>query len=296
MSRSWADEGAKGTRETVPDTATLALHVLTSAGFGLSYPFHGGVRDLPQGYSMTYRDALSMCLRNIITFAIVPKRVLSMSYVPNRLRTLGRAAKEFQRYMEELLAHERSVAAKGQGRPGNLIGSLIRASEEAQRSKDSGDSTVVGLTDEEIFGNIFAFNLAGHETTANTLATSLVLLAANPDCQDWLIEEIHHVLNGPPIPGQWKYEEAFPRLQRCLAVMVCISPNLLVQGLHNDTDTGSTKHYASMAQLCSSRSPQLFTDKALLWGIVRMSCLQIRRSTSTYKPYKQIHKYGVQMP
>ncbi len=239
MSRSWADQGAKGTKETVPDTATLALHVLTAVGFGLSYPFHGGVRNLPQGHSMTYRDALSMCLRNIITFAIFPKRVLSMSYVPKRLQSLGVAAKEFQRYMEEMLAHERSVTADRQSRAGNLISSLVRASEEAQKSKDSSDSTVLGLTDEEIFGNIFAFNLAGHETTANTLATSLVLLAANPDCQEWLTEEIHRVLSGPPISGYWKYEEAFPKLQRCLAVMVSIQacPELLARNSFPDTDT-----------------------------------------------------------
>lgn len=223
MARSWVDQGTKGTRETVSDTATLALHVLTAVGFGLSYPFHGGVRDLPRGHSMTYRDALSMCLRNIITFAIIPKKVLYMRYVPERLRSLGTAAKEFQKYMEEMLANERSVAAKSESSVGNLMGSLVRASEEAQTQKlnEMSDTARLGLTDEEIFGNIFAFNLAGHETTANTLAASLVLLAANPDSQDWLKEEVHHALGHASLPDQWRYEEAFPKLQRCLAVMVC---------------------------------------------------------------------------
>lgn len=219
MAQFWAEQGAEGTRETVADTATLALHVLTCVGFGLSYSFHHGVRDLSDGHSMTYRDALSLCLRNIITFAIFPKKVLTLSFLPKRLRSLGVATQEFQKYMEEMLTHERNMAGKREHGTGNLMGSLVRASEEAQKSSDINDSTRLGLTDEEIFGNIFAFNLAGHETTANTMATSLVLLAANPECQAWLIEEVHHVLGNSGGSGGWKYEESFPNLKRCLAVM-----------------------------------------------------------------------------
>ncbi len=202
------------------DTATLALHVLTCVGFGLSYPFHHGVRDLSDGHSMTYRDALSLCLRNIITFAIIPKKALSLSFLPKKLRRLGVATQEFQKYMEEMLTTERNMAAKNEHGTSNLMGSLVRASEEAQKSSDVNDSTHIGLTDEEIFGNIFAFNLAGHETTANTIAASLVLLAAKPEFQDWLIEEVHHVLGDSSASEDWKYEESFPNLQRCLAVMV----------------------------------------------------------------------------
>lgn len=219
MAQFWAEQGAEGTRETVADTATLALHVLTCVGFGLSYSFHHGVRDLPDGHSMTYRDALSLCLRNIITFAIFPKKVLSLSFLPKKLRSLGVATQEFQKYMEEMLTHERNMAAKREHETGNLMGSLVRASEEAQKSSDRNDFTRLGLTDEEIFGNIFAFNLAGHETTANTMATSLVLLAANPECQNWLTEEIHHVLRNSGSSEDWKYDESFPNLKRCLAVM-----------------------------------------------------------------------------
>lgn len=220
MALSWIDQGAEGTKETVSDTATLALHVLTSVGFGLSYPFHHGVRDLPDGHSMTYRDALSLCLRNIITFAILSKKILSLPFLPKPLRDVGVAAREFQKYMEEMLSHERTMAGKREQGTGNLMGSLVRASEEAQKSNDVNDSLHLGLTDEEIFGNIFAFNLAGHETTANAIAFSLVLLAAKPECQEWLSEEIHGVLGDSADPESWDYEESFHKLRRCLAVMV----------------------------------------------------------------------------
>ena len=220
MAPSWADQGTMGTVETVPDTATIALHVLTSVGFGLSYPFHGGVRDVPAGHSMTYKDALALCLRNIITFSIFSRKTLSRSFLPKKLRTLGLAAKEFQTYMEEMLSNQRAGVGERETESPNLMSALVRASEEARRTQDESGSRHLGLSDEEIFGNIFMFNLAGHESTANTIAASLMLLAAHPKYQEWLAEEIHQVLGSPNGTEGWKYEVVYPRLQRCLAVMV----------------------------------------------------------------------------
>ena len=220
MAQSWVDRGTQGTLDTVPDTATLALHVLTCVGFGTSYPFHGGVRDLPAGHTMTYRDALSLCLRNIITYAIIPKRFLRWSFLPQTLRALGIATEEFQKYMEELLSHERGMHGNCDSKGGNLMSSLARASDEGTQATGEGKQGLLSLADDEIFGNIFAFNLAGHETTANTVAAALVLLAAHPGCQTWLAEELQCVFADPPDPLSWNYEDAFPKLQRCLAVMV----------------------------------------------------------------------------
>ncbi len=219
MVASWSRQGTNGTRETTADTATLALHVLTCAGFGASYSFDEGVRKVAPGHEMTYRDSLSLCLRNIITFAIIPKRYLSLSYMPKKLQRLGQAVKEFQQYMDEMLARERSSASSTtveHSRTPNLMSALVRASDEASQSKDLGQDSKRGLTDEEIFGNIFAYNLAGHETTANTVAAALVLLAAQPEYQDWVREEIQEARAAT----EGDYEAMFPRLQRCLAVMV----------------------------------------------------------------------------
>ena len=218
MVSSWARQSSSGTKETVGDTATLALHVLTSAGFGLSYSFDQGVGSVAPGHTMTYRDSLSLCLQNIITFSIFPKNVLSLDFVPQKLRTLGQAAHEFQQYMEETLAHERSITSSQPDGSSNLIRVLVHASELAKKSTLEGKETKSGLTDEEIFGNIFAYNLAGHETTANTVATALILLAAFPQYQDWLSEEIDNVLGTSKDASH--YENAFPRLHRCLAIMV----------------------------------------------------------------------------
>ncbi|KAI4123308.1 MAG: hypothetical protein LQ338_005333 [Usnochroma carphineum] len=165
---------------------------------------------------MTYRDSLSLCLRNIITFAIIPKRYLSFSLMPRKLQRLGQAVREFQKYMVEMLAKERNSSVEEQlSKTGTLMTALVRASDEDARSKNLGQDSKLGLTDEEIFGNIFAYNLAGHETTANTVSYALVLLAANPKYQDWVREEIEQAQS----IAQDDYESMFPRLQRCLAVM-----------------------------------------------------------------------------
>ncbi|KAL8863950.1 MAG: hypothetical protein Q9174_007504, partial [Haloplaca sp. 1 TL-2023] len=214
----WSETGQKGTKETTEDTAALALHVLTNAAFGVAYAFNEGVRKPAPGHEMSYRESLNMCLGNILTFAILPKRYLYLPFLPKRLKKVGEAAKEFQQYMAEMLAKERSSREthEGHGKV-NLMNALIRAS-DASRGKDTKSS----LTDEEIFGNVFVYNLAGHETTANTLAYALFLPAAHPEYQDWVREEITGVRKASP--GQQDYDSTFPKLPRCLAAMVSNPP------------------------------------------------------------------------
>lgn len=170
---------------------------------------------------MSYRDALSIALRNVIFLFIVPRAFLSLSSMPKKFRDLGQATKEFQRYMEEMLARERQLISKRQPGQENLISALIRASEEVKELGD--DESMQGLRDEEIFGNIFLYSLAGYETTANTLAFAIVLLAAYPEWQDWMAEEIETVFEMGDNTKAVAYEAAFPKLRRCLAIMVRLS-------------------------------------------------------------------------
>lgn len=219
MLQSWTDQGASGTRDTVMNTATLTLHVLTGAGFGISYPYDKGVQSPPPGYDLSYRDALLTVLQSVVILAIIPKSLMDFRFSPAKLRRVSQATREFQMYMDEMLNTVRNSKPKQRAQSKNLLNALVQASEEARRSSHDG-VTRNGLTDKEIFGNIFIYNLAGYETTANTLATGIVLLAAYPEWQEWLAEEINLVFDDDESSPKWKYEEAFPRLNRCLAVMV----------------------------------------------------------------------------
>jgi cytochrome P450 len=219
MLQLWVEKGIQGTTETVGDTATLTLHVFASAGFGIAYPFRKGSSTPPAGYSMTHRDSLLLILDNIIPLYIIPKQYLTLPIFPRGLRKLGQATREFKRYMEEMLDKERAMILKREPGAGNLVSALIRASEDAKQAT-GGRLSTQGFSDDEIFGNIFIYNLAGYETTANVLAFAIALIAAYPQWQGWVAEELDAVLGDSSDSGNWAYGEAFPRLNRCLAIMV----------------------------------------------------------------------------
>jgi cytochrome P450 len=123
----------------------------------------------------------------------------------------------------EMVDKERTAHARGDDAGANLMSSLVHASEEAGRSEGKDGPSNGGLTDDEIYGNLFVYNIAGHETTANILAYAVALLACYPQWQEWLGEEIDRVLG--PHKDTNKAEQhykAFPQLKRCLALMVSL--------------------------------------------------------------------------
>ncbi|KAL8831430.1 MAG: hypothetical protein Q9191_000874 [Dirinaria sp. TL-2023a] len=213
MLKSWTLRGVHGTFDTVKDTETMTLHVLTHAASGVRYSFDQGVQQLPKGHSMSYKESLSVCLHNIIAFNIIPKQCLSSKFLPSRFRQLGQAVHEFQSYMAENLAQERSLGTGKRHGPANLMGALVQASEDTNMGPN-GKISKLGLTDKEIFGNIFIYNLAGHETTANAISMSLVLLAAHPHLQEWLADEVQDILNASSTSAIWEYEKIFPQFRR----------------------------------------------------------------------------------
>ena len=122
--------------------------------------------------------------------------------------------------MSEVNEEEKQMVLKGEPGDGNLMTSLIRAS---IGTRDTSDSSQIGdedrLTESEFYGNIFVFNFAGHDTTAHLLVFAIVILAAYPDVQEWLSEEIRHVL-GTKVAEESDHQSVFPRLKRCQAVLV----------------------------------------------------------------------------
>ncbi|OJA13203.1 hypothetical protein AZE42_14158, partial [Rhizopogon vesiculosus] len=54
----------------------------------------------------------------------------------------------------------------------------------------------MGLSNEELIGNVFALLFAGHETTAHTLAATLGFLSLNPSVQEEIVVQIHEVTKG----------------------------------------------------------------------------------------------------
>lgn len=216
MLQLWLKKGSAGTRETQRDTAKLALHVLISAGFGISYRFQGGVQELVAGHSMSFVDALERVLRNIIGISLIPRKILASSMMPRSLKDLFHATQEFQQYMKEMVENERNQISKYGAGESNLMTVLVQASEDARQSCKPASA----FADDEVFGNVFFYVLAGHESTANTIAYALILLAANPERQEWIGDEIKYILDKYSTTENQKYVEIYPRLKRCQALLV----------------------------------------------------------------------------
>lgn len=211
----WA---SKTSVKTVADDArSLALHVMSRAGFGKSFEFQGHEQREAltlDGSTMSYKDSLKMILDNCILIFIFGPKFLGKTWLPKKLQAVHHACFSFQKHMTEAYEQEKQAVDGGQSQATdqNFLNLLVRASHNNPDPKSQ-------LTESEIYGNIFTFNFAGHDTTAHTFTFALYFLAACPDVQDWIHDEIRHVA-GQRRPQEWEYELDSPRLKRCLAVML----------------------------------------------------------------------------
>ena len=103
-------------------------------------------------------------------------------WIPGTIGWQGhRAQKELQRIVQGIIERRRREPST---QP-NLLSLMMAA-----RDEESGQ----GLSDQELADEVLTFLLAGHETTANALTWTLLLLSQNPVCQRRLREEAQRVL------------------------------------------------------------------------------------------------------
>ncbi|KAI1821853.1 putative cytochrome P450 [Xylaria intraflava] len=218
MLNSWVAASTDGIASYQKDTRALSLNVLAASGFGKTYDFRGSAE--PQFDEVgSYRDSLQTVLDNIILLMLVPFNVLRM--LPGSWSRIGNAGISFQKHMVKMLEEETSALAQGKPGSGGIMSSFVRAADiyrDEMTAESDTKAARKGLSVEEIFGNLFVINFAGHDTTANTLAFGMIILAAHPEVQAWLAEEIAIVTGDSPVDA-WDYKELYPRLKRCRATM-----------------------------------------------------------------------------
>jgi cytochrome P450 len=222
MLQVWVSKSDEGTIGTAEDTSLLALNVLASAGFGTSYSFDSELKAPVEGHRMSYRDALRIVMSHVFITILIGTAKVPSWLLPKKVAVVGEAVAEFKQYMVEMVGKERAAHARGDAASANLMSNFIRASEEAGRVEQKGGESKGGLTDDEIYGNLFIYNVAGHESTANALAYTIALLACYPQWQEWVGEELDRVFNQETDKeGIEQYAKIFPQLKRCLALLVC---------------------------------------------------------------------------
>lgn len=170
---------------------TVALNILATAGLGISWEFtppkteHGKNRDSSEILSADYRDTMSILLSSIRMLSLTPESLyrLDSKYVrrlplPKALREHLIAAEHFETLMRHMVAERRDEFRNGKVKDNILLNAMIAQSEAAVTENG------LGMSDKELFGNMFGYSVAGHETTAHTLNYTLHLLVAFPEWQD----------------------------------------------------------------------------------------------------------------
>ncbi|KAI0968746.1 cytochrome P450 [Xylaria arbuscula] len=223
MIRSWSRK--RSMQATADDVRTLSLHVLSKAGFGKSYKFQAqDDRTNAINPTESYKQSLKMVLDNCVLIMSLGTKFLAKPWLPHRLRRVHEARVAFHKHMARVYEKEKRAFADGSVSDRNLLSSLIRASNEEARLCDESEdvedvSHLAGLTETEIYGKMFVFNFAGHDTTAHTLMFAIAFLAANPLVQHWLSEELQAVFGDREL-SEWSYHSDLPKLKRCHAVLL----------------------------------------------------------------------------
>ena len=197
----------------------IAMNVLGSAGYGKPKVWGAPEEVETTGHKMSFLDAISSVTMHLVPAMLIPPSILKLPIMPTAMQKLGHGLSEFPKHMQEMLERER--ASSHTDTRNNMMSTLIRLSDQAA----SGDtkSSKTSLSEEEIYGNLFLFTAAGYDTTANTMGYTMILLASNPEWQKWIIEEIDQVMPDTVDPD---YHKTFPKLIRCLALMVSLTQDV----------------------------------------------------------------------
>jgi cytochrome P450 len=215
MLNKWLTLPSGKTNTIVRDTGTLALNVISTIAFE-----NQAANEPGQEHTLSLQDALVTVMStnvSLVLESMLPwlKNSRCTALLPSRITKLLTATREFNAYMNDMIAKERSkplpASATGSAAKMNLIQTLNAAN-------TSSDGKSSRLSDKELRGNIFIFTAGGLESTSTTLSYALALLALHPEVQEWVAEEVRNVC-GETGEGR-EYGEVFPRLKRVVAVMV----------------------------------------------------------------------------
>ncbi|CAE6475249.1 unnamed protein product [Rhizoctonia solani] len=159
-------------------TMPVMLYVIAKAGFGQDVKLEDD-EEIPEGHILTFKQALWEVSRNLLLIMLLPKWALALKA---RWKYLDIAREELKSYLHEMISSSRTeklhegVSVKKRY---DLFSQLLYAHDENNT-----------LSEEELIGNTFLFVIAGHETTAHSLALTLGLMAIYLDEQRKLVNQI----------------------------------------------------------------------------------------------------------
>lgn len=93
--------------------------------------------------------------------------------------------------------------SKAQQKPANMLEAMIIAAEDPDSN----------FTDQDLISNAMLSVIGGEDTTSNTIAWMVHLLAQNPGVAARLRAEVDGVLGPSPVAGDWEWMKQFPYLE-----------------------------------------------------------------------------------
>lgn len=214
------EQPGSSSSRAVSGLRTIAMNVLLQVGYGETKPWDADEVVYDPKTDLTYVDTIALISKFTFFSAMLPRWLLRQSFMSPTVQTIASALQRISGLTQDVLATERKQAAAGTRERDNMLSMLVRLSDSEK--KKTGGTSGQYLTESEISGNLFIFTAAGFDTTANTLGYAITLLAAYPEWQVWVQQELDYVWSNlekhdKDTPN---YGTVFPKLTRVLAVMV----------------------------------------------------------------------------
>ncbi|KAF8993228.1 cytochrome P450 [Cyathus striatus] len=183
----WGNEKQVILENALDITLPISLYVISAVGFGKKELWHRpDHNEVPSGHQMSFKDSIRIIANNMYLRAALPTWVLNIGPT-ERIRSLRDAIKELKQHLFEVIEDRKKI---GKGEMHDLLSNLVEA------TFGEAGSHPCEMTEEELIGNIFAFLVAGHETTMHSIAFTFALLALYPDVQEKLYQELKTVCDG----------------------------------------------------------------------------------------------------
>lgn len=186
MVRGWPVGGRVA---LMPALRQLVTHIVARALFGVADP--------------ALTDRAAELMRGWILMSQSPAHMV----LPWLNRRLMSVSAELESALLEMVAHKR------RGALGTDVLSILMAAHDEDGAR---------LTDSELVGQLAILFLAGYETTLNTLAWTLVMLARFPYIRQPLVAELRAALHGNPPTTEQAF--ALPALDRVIKETMRVLP------------------------------------------------------------------------
>jgi cytochrome P450 len=223
LQRRWERAAARGERvDTQRDLRRFTVDVTSSLVFGHDLNTLEEEGDIIQRHLDKVFPALA---RRILT----PIAYWRWFKLPAD-RKLDAAMTEVLKLVNDLVAEARARVTANGAEPtksANLLDAMVAA--------QSDDATA--FTDAEIVGNTLTMLLAGEDTTANTLAWMMHLMAVHPEVQDKMRAEVDRVLSGVERPADFASTEELHYVEAAAHEVMRLKPVAPIVGLESNADT-----------------------------------------------------------